>query len=366
MNDIVCAGPGCNLKRYKSSLHCNEHIKEFAPMYKKYKKAQVPIDKYIVNPELIKNLDNIKLLQIVGICNNVTELRKAYQFKALKPIFQDSGHEQFIRQLHVMSNKIVEILSLRFNIDESIPENNVDRSVEDDDIEPFETKNLEKNKQSQLGQSSKDSIAKFLQQKDELNIELEKLINSKNNHYDDIRISIMEVFDVINKHMKNQDLTINERGVVFICAIDLLENFIHHGINSSIQEEIYLGGMIEQGYNEIDRIIKYENDNEIPIIKHIMHKKYNIIKWDEMPSSINQCIELIYQGRRPRPKIPDENICKAISALIEKSRKEGEVFSYHFDVDIFNNNKIIVHTCELTSSQKTYYPHSFKKKHVAF
>jgi hypothetical protein len=366
MSDIICAGPGCNSKRYKSSLHCNKHTKEFAPMYKKYKKAQVPIDKYIVNPELIKNLDNIKLLQIVGICNHVTELRKAYQFKALKPIFQDFGHEQFLRQLSIMSNKIVGILSVRFNINESTPENNIDSSIEDNNTEPFEIKNLEKNNQDSLSQSSKDSIAKFLQQKAELDIEFGRLIKIKNNHFEEIRSSVMEVFDVINGYMKNKDLRTTERGVVFICAADLLENFINYGINLSIEEEILLGGIIEQGYNETNRIIKYEHDNEIPIIKHITHKINNIIKWDEMPSSIDQCIELIYQGRRPIPKIPNETICKAIAALIEKSRKEGDVFSYHIDMDIFDNNKIIIHTCELAPSQKTYYPHSFKKKHVAF
>lgn len=126
-------------------------------------------------------------------------------------------------------------------------------------------------------------------------------------------------------------------------------------------EELMLAGLIEQGLEKFDRLV--ERKGTTPQFNHVLKKYSNIINWTHMPSSLEEAIEYIYQGKRPCPIIPDDpKVLEATAALIDVARTQSSTFSYHFDLDMFDNDKIYAHIIELKGAATTYYPKKFKKR----
>jgi hypothetical protein len=106
------------------------------------------------------------------------------------------------------------------------------------------------------------------------------------------------------------------------------------------------------------RVISKNDQGEI-IIKHVISRENYVINWNEVPSSLKESIEFIYQGRIPLPSFRDNNIIEATAKLIDAARLHKDNFVFHFDLDLFNDNEIIVHIGEYSSK---YYPKEYKKK----
>src|SRR5437868_1539273 len=139
-----CVAPNCNEIAPKNFIHCRLHYNEFSPLYKKYKKTQKPINKYILKSDtdstIISELPTENLLRIVGIFTKVVKLRKEYQTKAFKPELRyDKGHQHFLEKLSKMISVITKVLENRFN---SILTNdsNLEENIDDYSSESLEDK----------------------------------------------------------------------------------------------------------------------------------------------------------------------------------------------------------------------------------
>lgn len=198
-----CVAPLCNASRHSESMHCRTHAHKYSSMYAKYKKAQVPIDKYINNPHNIKSLDNKSLLRLVGICNNVAVLRKEYQLIAFKKQFHDDGHTHFISKLLGLCNIITKVLEAQFNLTTPDEPQHLDDDIEDVCI-PDEC--------------IRATIKVFATTCDDLTAELDMLVLAKAEYVSSIRSRVMTIYNMVNPLLKNGDLHMEDRAAIFICC----------------------------------------------------------------------------------------------------------------------------------------------------
>ena len=345
-----CAAPLCIASRYQDSMHCRTHSRNFSVLHTKYKKAQIPINKYIDNLQAITLLNNEQLLRLVSVCNNVAKLRKEYQEVAFKKQFHDDGHTNFISRLLKMSDVITKLLEERFNtFTNTVPD--------ESDYEEDPLNDLDSNPKQVI---IKKSINEFLISHKQLSEELDILIKEKVNYISSIRENVLKIYDMVNPLLKDGNIAITDRAVAFICHLDIIGMMYETAKNEMNNEEFRLGCMIDNGFEDFSRLVEY--DGETPRFNHVLPKSTPVINWLHTPS-VEESIEYIYQGRRPFPSVPtDPKVIEAVAALIDVARKQKSTFSWHFDIDMFNDNKIHVHVCDVKGYAATYYPKDFKKR----
>jgi hypothetical protein len=204
-------------------------------------------------------------------------------------------------------------------------------------------------------------IKEFLISRNELMAELDVLINEKASYLSLIRERVMTIYNLVNPLLKNGDLLLTDRAAVLICSIDIISISYDKAIEGTTQEEMMLGGMIEQGTETFSRLVEYNEGT--PKFNHILPRFDTVMNWDHMPSSLEESIEYIYQGRRPMPVVPDNpKLLEATAALIDVARTQKGTFLWHFDIDIFDNNRVFVHSEKAKGALASYYPKQIRKR----
>ena len=362
----ICGAPNCNASKPADNMHCRFHAKQFVALYRKYKKAQEPIDKYIDNPALLSALDNVGLLRVVSICNSVASIRKDYQAKALKPQFHNVGHEHFIRKLSEMSTEITKMLRSRFDVPGAIETVPTCFEVDEPEGDDWVT--------SIAKPETKKSIEEFIKRERELSEELSMLTKQKREKISFIWDTVMNVYNAVAPHLKTGPLDLTDRSCVLLCAVDITEGMYDRATEELCKEEAIMGGLLSRGFDEFSRVIEYDEQG-VPVIRHMIPKTHSVINWQHMPSNLDEAIEYIYQGRRPFMAIEriKPTSIRATAALIDAARNQKDNFAYHFDIDMFadgtedDNSRglddftILVHVVELTGKYKTYYPRDLRK-----
>ena len=362
----TCVAPNCNAGKPADNMHCRFHAKQFNVLYKKYKKAQEPIDKYIDNPTLLAALDNVGLLRVVSVCNSVASIRKDYQVKALKPQFHDVGHEHFIRKLHEMSTATTKTLRSRFDVPSAIETAPTCFEVDEPETDGWVT--------SIVKPDVRKSVEEFIRREKELDEELSMLTKQKREKISFIWDTVMNVYNAVAPHLKTGPLDLTDRSCVLLCAVDIIESMYDRAIEELYKEEAIMGGLLSRGFDEFSRVIEYDEQG-VPVIRHMIPKTHSVINWQHMPSDLDEAVEYIYQGRRPFmaiERIKPASI-RATAALIDVARYQKDNFAYHFDIDMFADGTeedsscslddftILVHVVELTGKYKTYYPRDLRK-----
>ena len=328
-----CTAPSCIGTRHGESLHCRTHIKKFHTLYSNYKKAQVPMNVYIDNPGKLQSLDTMGLLRLVKICNTVTMLRKQYQMVAFKERFRDQGHIEFISKLQRMSSVIVGLLSTKFSTVSVVEASDSSDTCDGTDDTACSLKD-----------EAIEYVNTFVSDSKALDRELDMLIAAGIEDKAHIRREVMDVYDKVRPLVKG-DLTPSDRTVVFVCSMDIIEGILAKSISEQDKEQEYLGDVLS--------------------MEHVLPRSDYVIQWRNMPSSLEESIEYIYQGRRPFPRIPDNPLVMiATASLIATARDMGSDFSFHFDVGGATSPTPVVytHASELTGKSKTYYPPKLRKR----
>ena len=332
-----CTAPSCIGTRHGESLHCRTHIKKFHTLYSNYKKAQVPMNVYIDNPDKLQSLDTMCLLRLVKICNTVTVLRKQYQTVAFKPRFRDQGHAEFIAKLQRMSSVIVGLLSTKFSAE-----------LVSDGTTECDTDSSDGTTECDTDEAHADEAVRcvntFVADSKALDKELDMLVAAGIEDKAHIRREVMNVYNEVRPLVEG-DLTPSDRTAVFVCSMDLIEGILAKSISEQDAEQEYLGDVLS--------------------MEHVLPRSDYVIQWRNMPSSLEESIEYIYQGRRPPPTIPDNPLVMiATASLIGTARDMGSDFSFHFDVGGARSltPMVYTHASELTGKSKTYYPPKLKKR----
>ena len=99
MDKVLCKAPNCK-ENAELGSHCSFHHRRFKPLYKKYKKQQEKINKYLNDPkQIIENNNITDLLSIYEKIKTQYDLRIDYREKAFTPTNWDEGHKSFIKSL---------------------------------------------------------------------------------------------------------------------------------------------------------------------------------------------------------------------------------------------------------------------------
>jgi hypothetical protein len=324
-------------------------------MYLKYKKAQIPINKYLDDPLLIMKLDNRELLRIVGISNKVATLRKQYQSIAFKKQFLCEGHTAFITKLMNLSDTITSVLEQRFNA-YIHPSANCDDSEDICVDVPSVSEDT----------STKVQIDKFLISRKELMAELDMLIKEKERLMTEIRNKVMTIYHVINPLLRGGDLLITDKSCALICLLDTIQrNYqisiaeikqntaILQKVNASFSEDTFkdtlsFGKSIADTFPEWEQTIKsgYSVHTALDVFNSLTRPDIRrtpfAINWNEILCSLEDCVEYIYQGRLEVPTLPDDPVfLEAVACLIDVARTHETSFLWYFDIDT-ETNKVFV------------------------
>lgn len=335
----ICAAPNCQNKQHSESMHCRTHAHKFSSMYLKYKKAQVPINKYIDNPKSITRLSNNELLRTVSISNTVAVLRKEYQCIAFKKEFHDEGHTKFIEKLLKLSDVVTSILKERFQ-----SYLNTSSSEESDHSSSSEECIVVNN-------VIKKIVDDFLITREDLIEELDKIIQYKEYFFDNMRQRISTILDVINNSLTGGDLSLEDRTISLLFSLDWIETAYNEALEGAAQEQEAMNILQETGAKD-PRILKlYDLEGTSG---HLLSRKDRIFNWDTM-LTLDECIELIYQGRVVVPTLIDNyDVYDAAAALIDAARLHPFMFVWHFDVDLLNDNELTVHVTKATGRTINY------------
>lgn len=319
--DKVCAAPNCFVDKFNTSQHCFSHRKQFVPVYKKYKKAQKTINKYIIQPSSISDLNNESLLKVMSVCNKVVVMRKNYHIVAFKPELDCDGgsHKNFIEKLIKMTTVITRVLEERFSKPPSFSHStllhtNVESVIQE---EEWIVTNSKVNA----------SIISFKSMNVDLHKELDLLISQNQTMIKTIKSEIKHCYDAVNTHLKAK-LDINNKISILACYVELVEEMY----NQALLEMI----IVEETIFDLKALIP-KNQNiyalDFDVIRKLQTKTICKLYLNKMPNNFEELEESIYQGNHSTIVKKKPIIYIITAMLIDKVREKGfkDLITFNFN-----------------------------------
>lgn len=303
--DTTCAAPLCSLSK-AGRYHCPRHRAEFNPAYKKYKRAQKPINKYIIEPAAISQLSNEQLLHIISVCTRVVTLRKEYQVKAFRKELRNYSHQEFIEKLILMTDTITKALQARFSAP-SLDPSSIGEDCSTDTVEELRIDTV----------AFRTSLLSFKKMEAELHRELDLYITQKQVLAKWIREEILKSFDAVNVYLK-EPLDVSSKVSLLACHACIVENMYNQAfIDSLAVNRIFLAPCTQS-----------EEKAE----------KYAELRWKDLPDTIEEMVEQIYQGNYEVPSQKDPFIAMATAVLIDELRHRiiRARVAFYFEIDILS------------------------------
>lgn len=105
-----CRAMNCETEVCGNKLHCPVHFPIYYPLYRQYKLITRKVQKYLDEPDLLRDLPLAERRVVATQFHNAAHLRRQYQQMAFRPEFRDAGHLSIIDKMIEQSAAILKAL----------------------------------------------------------------------------------------------------------------------------------------------------------------------------------------------------------------------------------------------------------------